>query len=167
MHIFLQIENQWDSRRLVFCETLQIFKYLRGGAALIFQKIHYFLLNIMFSIEVYLRVCSSDKMTPIYSLRLSKVWSILNHHVSVEQFHKKKLHNAFIHLLGIFWLFSIVKFVFLSFSFLFFDELSNFRNRILINQKRELVVSTCHWDCMLKFLEIRTRYIRNKNWSWN
>ena len=31
------------------------------------------------------RVCSSDKMTPIYFLRLSKVWSIL-HHGSV---HKK------------------------------------------------------------------------------
>ena len=44
--------------------------------------------------------------------------------------------------------FFIIKFVFLSFSFHFFDEVSNFRNRILTNQKRELMVSNCQWNCM-------------------
>ena len=55
------------------------------------------------------------------------------------------------------FLFFIIKFVFLSFSFLslflsfsffFFDEVSNFRNRILTNQKRELVVSNCQLNCI-------------------
>ena len=31
----------------------------------------------------------------------------------------------------------------------FFDEVSNFRIRILTNQKHELVVSSCQWNCML------------------
>ena len=30
----------------------------------------------------------------------------------------------------------------------FFDEVSNFRNRILTNQKREFIVSSCQWNCM-------------------
>ena len=42
-------------------------------------------------------------------------------------------------------LFFIIKFVFLRFSFLlFFDEVSNFRKRILTSQKHELVVSSCY-----------------------
>ena len=49
-------------------------------------------------------------------------------------------------LLNVF--FFIIKFVFLSFSFHFFDEVSNFRNRISTNQKRELMVSNCQWNCM-------------------
>ena len=94
-------------------------------------------------------VCSSDKNTPIYFLRLSKVWSI-SHHGSVGRGHKKC--NL------ILFLFFIIKFVFLSFSFLsffflfflffFLDEVSNFRNRILTNQKRELVVSNCQLNCI-------------------
>ena len=91
-------------------------------------------------------VCSSDKRTPIYFLRLSKVWSI-SHHGSVGRDHKKCYW---------FFLFFIIKFVFLSFSFLsffflfffFLDEVSNFRNRILTNQKRELVVSNCPLNCI-------------------
>ena len=90
-------------------------------------------------------VCSSDKNTPIYFLRLSKVWSI-SHHGSVGRGHKKC--NL------ILFLFFIIKFVFLSFSFLsffllfFFDEVSNFRNRILTSQKRELVVFNCQLNCI-------------------
>ena len=37
--------------------------------------------------------------------------------------------------------------IFISFFF-FFDEVSNFRNRILTNQKRELVVSNCQLNCI-------------------
>ena len=91
-------------------------------------------------------VCSSDKKTPIYFLRLSKVWSI-SHHGSVGRGHKKCYLMLF--------LFFITKFVFLSFlflsfflSFFFFDEVSNFRNRILTSQKRELVVSNCQLNCI-------------------
>ena len=63
-------------------------------------------------------MCLSDKMTPIYILRLSKVWSML-HHGSVWLVHKKMLLNTFMYFFGIFLLFFITKFVFLSFSFLF------------------------------------------------
>ena len=51
-----------------------------------------------------------------------------------------------------FWLFFlflfIVKFEFLSFSFLYLDEVSNIRGRIATNQKQELVVQNCQWKCM-------------------
>ena len=65
-----------------------------------------------------IRVCSSDKMTPIYFLRLSKVWSMLRHG-SLWLVHKKMLINSFMYFFGILLLFLITKFVFLSFSFLF------------------------------------------------
>ena len=84
------------------------------------------------------RVCSSDKKAPIYFLHLSKVWRIL-HHGSVGRGHKKCYLMFFSF---------IIKFVLLSFSFHFFDEVSNFRNRISTNQKRELMVSNCQWNCM-------------------
>ena len=57
------------------------------------------------------------------------------------------LLNAFIYFFGNFFFFFIIKFVFLSFWILFFDEVSNLRNRILTNQKRELAVSNCQWNC--------------------
>ena len=82
-------------------------------------------------------MCSSDKNPPIYFFRLSKLWSI-SHHGSVGRGHKKCYLMLF--------LFFIIKFVFLS--FFFFDEVSNFRNRILTNQKRELVVSNCQLKCI-------------------
>ena len=88
-------------------------------------------------------VCSSGKKTPTYFLRHSKLWNI-SHHGSVRRGHKKCYLILF--------LFFIIKFVFLSFSFLsffiFFDEVPNFRNRILTNQKRELVVSNCQLNCI-------------------
>ena len=76
---------------------------------------------------VLLWVCSSDKMIPIYFLRLCKVWSIL-HHGSVEHFS---------------FLLFIIEFMFLSFSFLWFLFLMKyqFRNRILTNEEHELAVS--------------------------
>ena len=36
--------------------------------------------------------------------------------------------------------------------FSFFDEVSNFRNRILTNQKPELVIRNCQWNCMLELV---------------
>ena len=63
-----------------------------------------------------LGVCSSDNMAAIYFLRISKVWNIL-HHGSVWRVHKKMFLNVFIYFLA-FLLFFIIKFVFLSFSFL-------------------------------------------------
>ena len=37
----------------------------------------------------------------------------------------------------------------------FFDEVSNLRNRVLTNQKLELVIRICQWNCMFRFLLIR------------
>ena len=71
------------------------------------------------------------------------------------EFKTKTLLYVFIYFFGfllLLLLFFIIKFVFLSFSFFFFffDEASNFRKRILINQKQELVVQNCQWNCMFK-----------------
>ena len=41
------------------------------------------------------------------------------------------------------------KLVFVSSScFFFFDEVLNFRNRILADQRPELVIQNCQWKCM-------------------
>ena len=45
-----------------------------------------------------------------------------------------------------FLLYFTIYFVFLLFSF---DKVSNFHNRILTNQKYELVIRNCYSDCML------------------
>ena len=100
-------------------------------------------------ISKYLRVCLFDKMSPIYFLCLSKVWSIL-HHGSVWQVRKKMLLNAFKYFFGCLLLFFIIKFVFFIIFISFSDKVSNYRNRILTNQKRELVVSNCQWNCLLR-----------------
>ena len=88
-------------------------------------------------------------MTSIYFLRLSKVWSILRHG-SVRRVFKKMLVDAFIYF---FWHFVVVFYhkicVFIIFIS-FFDEISNFHNRILTNQKRELAVSNCQLNRTLK-----------------
>ena len=60
--------------------------------------------------------------------------------------------NKFLKLLWPFLLFLITKFVFIIFiSFFFFsfffDELSNFRSKISTNQKQELVIRNCLWNC--------------------
>ena len=50
-----------------------------------------------------------------------------------------------------FFCFSSKKIWFLSFSFLFLIiklQVSNFRNRISTNQKSELVIRNCQWNCM-------------------
>ena len=42
-----------------------------------------------------------------------------------------------------------IKFGYLPFLFFPFDEISDFRNGISTNQKLELVIRTCRWNCML------------------
>ena len=76
----------------------------------------------------------------------SKVWSIL-HQRSVTRVHKKILLNYFIFFFGICLSFFIVC-AFIIFTSIF-DEVSILRNRILTNQKLELVISNCQWNCMV------------------
>ena len=96
------------------------------------------------------RVCLSGKMTPTYVLRLYKVWSIY-YHGSMGRVHKELLLNAFMCFFSIFCCFLSKICVFIIFIS-FFDEVSNFRNRTLTNQKLKLAVSSCQWNCMFTLL---------------
>ena len=97
------------------------------------------------------------KWCQLIFLRFSKVWSML-HHGSVGRAQTKYTTLCY-HLL--FWPFFVYLFFCLFCFFVFchkfcifiifisfFDEVSNFRNIILTNQKRELAVSNCQWNCM-------------------
>ena len=66
-----------------------------------------------------------------------------------------KLHNAFVYFLGfLLLLLFIIKFVILSFSFLSFIKVSNFRNRILTDQKQKLLVPNFTWNCMYTIISV-------------
>ena len=58
--------------------------------------------------------------------------------------------SVYIYFFGIFFYLIVFhqKICFYHFKF-FFDEQSNFRNRILTNQKPELVIRNCQWNCVL------------------
>ena len=97
------------------------------------------------------RVLSSGKMIPVYFLHLSKVWSILRHW-SVERVHKKMLLNAFIFFLAFLLLFFIIRFMVLSFSFLFLMKYQISAIRVLTNHKHKFVVSNRQRNCMLRWI---------------
>ena len=119
------------------------------------KNVPLFTSNISKTVKQVLWLCSSEKMTPIYFLRLSKVLSML-HHGSVWRVHKKTLlknfYVLFWHIFVVFHHKICAFIIFISFS----DEVSNFRNRILTNQKRELVVSNCQRNCMLWPANLKT-----------
>ena len=89
------------------------------------------------------------KMTSIYFLRPSKVWTMLQHGsvwLILTNYCYSIVLCTFLEFFCCFSRHRICVFIiFISFS----DKVSNFRNRILTNQKRELVVSNCQWNCML------------------
>ena len=65
-----------------------------------------------------------------------------------------RVKNATICLHILFWYFFVVfhhKICVFIIFISFFDKVSNFCNRILTNQKRELVVSNCRRNCMLQY----------------
>ena len=78
----------------------------------------------------------------LHFLRISKIWSIL-HHGSVGQFQSKEcyymLTYTFWHLFLVFQQNLCVFIIFIS----FYDEVSNLRNRILTNEKPELMRRNC------------------------
>ena len=65
---------------------------------------------------------------------------------SSTEFKIKTLFYVFINFFWHFLLSFIIKIVIILIPF--FDEVSNFRNRTLTNQKQELVVQNCQWNCM-------------------
>ena len=68
------------------------------------------------------------------------------------------LHYVYLYFFA-FLLFVIKRFVFIIFISCFFDKVSNLRNRTLTNQKPELVIRNCQWNCMLGSKYGLSRYI--------
>ena len=79
----------------------------------------------------------------------SKVWSML-HRRPIGRVKNKECYFLFTYtFFGIFKLVFIKKIVFFFLISIFlFDEVSNFRNRILTNQKQKWVIRNCQWSCM-------------------
>ena len=69
------------------------------------------------------------------------------HHLPVRRIENKEGYFMFTYTFLGFLLFFIKKFVFIIFIS-FFVEASNFRNRKLNNQKQELGIRNCQWNCM-------------------
>ena len=86
-------------------------------------------------------------MIPVYFLRLSKVW-ILN--------------PGFAFFFFFFFFFRYKICVFITFIS-FVDIVSNFRIRILTNQKHELLVSNWQWNCMPENLKVFQNFVTLKH----
>ena len=85
------------------------------------------------------------------------------HHGSVWLVHNKKSYLILLcTFLAFFCCFSSQNlcffFIFISFS----DKVSNFRNRVLTNQKRELVISNCQRNCMFRLIVLIQWSVLNK-----
>ena len=101
----------------------------------------------------YNNFLSSIFITAYHLFRISKDWSML-HHRSLGRVQIKQCNSRFTSIfLASFCCFSSKK-LFSSFSFhfsiylfIFLDEVSNFHNRILTNQKPELVIRHCQCNC--------------------
>ena len=82
------------------------------------KNVPLFTSNIIKRVKQVLWVHSSDKMTPIYFVRLSKVWSML-HHGSVWLVHKKIYLKLLCAFLAYFYCFSSQNLCFYHFHFFF------------------------------------------------
>ena len=85
----------------------------------------------------------------------SKVSSML-HHGSVGRVHSKECYFLFAYTFPAFFYRFLSKILCFIIFTSFFDEVSNFRYRTLNNQKPELVIINCQWNCMQEFMEIKT-----------
>ena len=111
----------------------------------------YILSFYCFKISVYIILgeCSSDKTIPsIFSVSVKfGLYYIMG---QWSEFIKRcYLMVSYTFLAFFFFVFHHKICVFISFIS-FFDEVINFRNRTLTNQKHELVVSNCWGNCMLE-----------------
>ena len=92
----------------------------------------------------------------LYFLCISNVFSSY----ITGQLDKLTVKNAtlcfYIYFLDIFLLFFFKKIVFITFIS-FFDEVSNFHNKLLGNQKPELVIRNFQWNCMCNSALINIR----------
>ena len=83
-----------------------------------------------------MRVCSSDKMIPISRVSVASSLKML---LNTFMYFFRHFFGAFHHKICVFV-------IFISFS----DKVSHFHNRILTNQKLELMVSNCQQNCMIR-----------------
>ena len=89
-------------------------------------------------------------LIPMFSLYISS----LNFGASYikgqwEQVQSKECHFLFTYTFLAFFIFLVSSKILYFFHFhSFFDEVSNFWNRILTNQKPEVVIRNCQWNCM-------------------
>ena len=89
----------------------------------------------------------------LYFLRISKVWSKL-HHGSVGRVQYKECYFMLIYTIyAFFCCFSSKKSVYIILTSSF-DEVSNFGNGMLTNQKPELVIRNCQWNCMSETMSL-------------
>ena len=98
-----------------------------------------------------LGLCSSDNFwSVIFSSSLKTLEHITSQvsRASPEQEQIILLH-IMTNFLAIFVLFLVITFVFFIIFISIFDEVSNFLNRILTNQKQEFVIRNCQWNCIL------------------
>ena len=100
-------------------------------------------IKVFQSFTFFLRVSSSDKMIPLQYFSVSLRFGTC---YITGQSGELRIKNA---VFGFFLFFFIIKYVFFIIFISFFDEVSNFRGRTSTNQKQELVVQNCQWNCML------------------
>ena len=103
-------------------------------------------------------LCPGGNLKSVFHSVSLKFWACY----ITGQWGEFRVKNATSCLHILFWHFFVVfikKFVFLSFSLL-----SNFRNRILTNQKLKLVIRNCKWNCMWKTVPHK-RFPKQKLWS--
>ena len=106
-------------------------------------------------------VCNTDSFWPPMFFHLPKVWSI-SHHGSLGLAQSKKCHFMFSYIFWAYLLFFIIKFGVFVTCISFLDEVSNYRNRILTNQKKEYVIRNFQRNWEIKIWS--THSYNRKSW---
>ena len=114
--------------------------------------------------QLYLECVPRTISYHLYFLRICKVWSML-HQGQWNEFRIKKAILCLYILFSLFFSFFIKNCVFII-SISFLDEVSNFRNRILTNQKPKLVMRNCQWNFMLTLI-LKSSYLDLSRTTWN
>ena len=125
------------------CECCEVFK-----SSFFIEHFRYLFLN---KERVHIECVSLTISYRLCFLRFSKVWSIF-YNGSVKRVQSKQCNSLpACTFLPLFYCFPLKKLCLCHFHF-FLDEVSNFYNRILANQKPELVIRNCQINYMCRAL---------------